>query len=71
MIGTRAKDSARGQGLMGEEATMDESIEGIEYTAEELREFLAADQLEVHADPRFKERLRVRLWDLLTTARNK
>ena len=43
---------------MTEDAMMD-------FTIEELREFLQADLLDVPVDPRFKERLRHRLWDLL------
>jgi hypothetical protein len=34
---------------------------------DELREFLEADRVEVHADPGFKERLRRSLWDLVQT----
>ena len=37
----------------------------MDYTAEELREFLAGDLLDVPVDPRFKERLKQRLWDLV------
>jgi hypothetical protein len=36
-----------------------------DFTIEELREFLQADNLEVPVDPAFKERLRRRLWKLL------
>ena len=36
-----------------------------EFTPVELREFLAADHLESHADPGFKERLRKRLWNFI------
>ena len=36
-----------------------------EFTSEELREFLEAGDLEVGADPVFKERLRRRLWRLV------
>ena len=43
---------------MTEEAMMD-------FTIEELREFLQADLLDVPVDPRFKERLRHRLWELV------
>ena len=31
------------QGFMGEEATMDDLIDGFEYSPEELREFLSGD----------------------------
>ena len=37
----------------------------MEATIEELQEFLEADRVEVHADPRFKERLREKLWEML------
>lgn len=37
----------------------------MDFTAEELREFLAADLLDVPVDPAFKERLKRRLWRLL------
>lgn len=36
-----------------------------DFTVEELREFLQADHLDVPVDPRFKERLKRRLWELL------
>lgn len=42
---------------------MDEAM--LEYTAEELREFLQADLLDVPVDPRFRERLKRRLWQLV------
>lgn len=44
-----------------------EEIEALasEVTAEELREFLAADGLDVPFDPGFKERLREQLWTLV------
>lgn len=34
-------------------------------TIEELREFLQADLLDVPLDPRFKERLKRKLWELV------
>jgi hypothetical protein len=37
----------------------------MEFTLEELREFLEGDRLDVRADPEFKERLRRRLWDIV------
>jgi hypothetical protein len=37
----------------------------MEFTVEELREFLQADLLDVQVDPRFKERLKHRLWELV------
>lgn len=36
-----------------------------DYTIEELREFLQADLHDVPVDPRFKERLKRRLWELV------
>lgn len=42
---------------------MDE--QSLEFTVDELREFLEADYVEVQADPAFKERLRRKLWDLV------
>lgn len=36
---------------------------------EELREFMAADWVEVKADPGFREQLRARLWKMLTQQR--
>jgi hypothetical protein len=51
-------------GSVGSEAAvLEEEIAGV--TLEELREFLEADELEVPADPAFKERLRRRLWELV------
>ena len=39
----------------------------LEITSEELREFLDADRLVVRADPAFKERLRRKLWAIVST----
>jgi hypothetical protein len=36
-----------------------------EATMEELKEFLEGDILEVPADPKFKERLRQSLWEMV------
>ena len=46
----------------------DEVVDGsvTEFTLDELREFLEADLLDVDADPEFKERLRQRLWALVS-----
>lgn len=43
-----------------DEAVVDEKE--LEVSAEELRDFLAADLVEVQASPHFKERLRGKLW---------
>lgn len=48
----------RGQGRSMEEGAM-------EFTVDELREFLEGDRLDVRADPEFKERLRRKLWDMV------
>ena len=37
----------------------------MDFTADELREFLEADRLAVRADPAFKERLRRKLWAIV------
>ncbi len=41
----------------------------MEFTMEELREFLEADLLDARADPEFKERLRRQLWERLRARR--
>lgn len=43
--------------------SLDESA--IEFSPEELREFVAADFVEVKADPAFREGLRKKLWTLV------
>jgi hypothetical protein len=43
--------------------TIEEAI--ADLTEEELREFLQGDVLDVPVDPRFKERLKRRLWRLV------
>jgi hypothetical protein len=42
---------------------MDEG--SMDFTMDELREFLEADARGVKADPDFKERLRRRLWEIV------
>ncbi|MDJ0849177.1 MAG: hypothetical protein QNK04_12440 [Myxococcota bacterium] len=42
---------------------MDEGV--MEFSLDELREFLEGDHLDVRADPDFKERLRRKLWDMI------
>jgi hypothetical protein len=37
----------------------------MDFTMDELREFLEADHYDLSADPEFKERLREKLWDLV------
>ena len=53
MSGTRSdRDAAVDEGFM-------------DFTLDELREFLEADLIDVRADPVFKERLRRRLWEMV------
>ena len=44
---------------------MDET--SMEFTMDELKEFLEGDSLDVGADPEFKERLRRKLWEMMRT----
>jgi len=46
---------------------MDEAMRDLpeDVSADELQEFLAADALEVEADPFFRERLRRKLWAIV------
>ena len=46
-----------------ERPSMDE--EPMDFTMDELREFLEADARGVRADPGFKERLRRKLWQIV------
>jgi hypothetical protein len=39
--------------------------DAMEFTMDELREFLEGDSLDVQADPEFKERLRRKLWEMV------
>ncbi len=45
--------------------------EGIEARPEELHEFLTADLSGVSADPKFKERLREKLWQMVSSGQFK
>jgi hypothetical protein len=47
------------------EQEVGEGMSAADFTDDELREFLEADQLGVRADPAFKERLRRRLWEIV------
>lgn len=42
---------------------VDEGV--LDCSLDELREFLEADLVDVHADPEFKQSLRRKLWDLV------
>ncbi len=44
----------------------DEAV-SMEVSMEELSEFLEADLVEVDANPEFKERLRRRLWEIVSS----
>ena len=46
-----------------EDAVVDEAC--MDFTLEELRDFLEADLVDVRADPEFKERLKRQLWKML------
>jgi hypothetical protein len=50
--------SAKPEGPSMDDASMD-------FTMDELREFLDADARGVRADPDFKERLRRKLWEMV------
>ena len=43
--------------------------EAMQFTVEELREFLEGDVAEVRAYPEFKERLRRTLWEMVRARR--
>jgi hypothetical protein len=48
------------------ESLIDESLEAaMEFDPDELREFLAADLVDVPIDPAFKRRLRSKLWSMV------
>ncbi len=55
--------------MKGDEKTGRAESEAMEFSVEELREFLEGDLLSVRADPEFKDRLRRKLWELVQ-ARN-
>lgn len=55
--------------MKGDEKTRQMEDGAMEFSMEELREFLEGDLLDARADPEFKERLRRKLWDLVQ-ARN-
>lgn len=43
-------------------------VDAEEVDPDELRDFMAADWVEVKADPGFRERLRSNLWEMLRTS---
>ena len=52
-----------GDGAMDDAVAMD----ALEVSVEELSEFLEADLVPVDANPEFKERLRQKLWSLVSS----
>ncbi len=63
-----SRGARRRGGNLGADAEQDQAMTEdlmADITVEELREFLQADHLDVPVDPRFKERLKRRLWELL------
>jgi hypothetical protein len=61
-VGQRKAEGEAEQDEMLKNEGQEASLDGIE---EELRDFLAADALDVPIDPVFKERLRRELWDIV------
>ena len=63
----RGSTSRKGRGARAsevrEQVALDEGV--FDCSLDELREFLEADLIDVHADPEFKENLRRKLWDLV------
>ena len=51
-----------------DQGAVDEDV--VDYSLDELREFLEADLVDVYADLEFKQSLRRKLWDLVR-ARNR
>jgi hypothetical protein len=64
-----ARRGGRRTGVSEEPASdvVDEGV--VDYSLDELREFLEADLVDVYADLEFKQMLRQKLWDLVQ-ARN-
>ena len=55
---------SRGGGIRGTEL-----VDALDVKPEELAEFLSADLSGIEADPEFKERLRRRLWQMVSARR--
>ena len=51
----------------GQEQGMEDG--SLEFTMDELKEFLEGDPVEVRADPAFKESLRRKLWEMMRARR--
>ena len=53
-------------GTVDDEQFDEEALEAaMDFDPDELREFLAADQMDVPFDPAFKRRLRSKLWNMV------
>jgi len=62
-IRRRRKAAKSDSGSEWERRLLDESA--MDFSPEELREFLDSDRVDVEADPEFKERLRQKLWKMV------
>ncbi len=60
-VGSRPAEATE---VASEHRAQDNAIDA-EFTAAELREFLAADYVPIQADPAFKEGLRKKLWTFI------
>jgi hypothetical protein len=60
----RGKRRARSTGELKRERVLS-GDDMMDFTPEELREFLEGDACDVEADPKFKERLRRKLWEMV------
>lgn len=58
----RRQPKRAGESRLEREAAGDDAMD---FTPEELREFLEGDLHDVEADPEFKERLRRKLWEMV------
>jgi len=61
----RSADAGRSGEATGDAWRIPNPDEAADFDSSELRDFLAADLLDVQADPVFKERLRQKLWRLV------
>ena len=67
MVGTGAhrRPSRRGGKMNAKRGDQEFKENASEISVEELREFLEGDVFDVGADPKFKEALRRKLWELV------
>ena len=66
---TERQAGGEGFGMASDRSRREMNEGAMEFTVEELREFLEGDLLDVRADPEFKERLRRMLWDMVRARR--